>query len=244
MAAGDDGFAPSTAGLLYSVALHRYLRWRLPGYSPERHLGPVQYHFVRGMIGPDTPSGCGVFQWDAGRACRRPVRPVGGVYRERRRRTAESDAAAARLAVAETGFLRASRGRGPHLGRCTSRDGSRHCRTRSRPTRCCWRRPGRARGAHRLDLCCPRFDLRARPRPRRSAAVAVALRDGRRVAGQRAGHRCELRFAAPCSRWWILTTVRWSTCASTSNKSRPSAGSSTRARRPGRDRRRRRECGA
>ena len=50
--------------LLYSVALHRYLRWRLPGYSPERHLGPVQYHFVRGMIGPDTPSGCGVFQWD------------------------------------------------------------------------------------------------------------------------------------------------------------------------------------
>ncbi len=50
--------------LLYSVALHRYLRWRLPGYSPERHLGPVQYHFVRGMIGPDTPPGCGVFQWD------------------------------------------------------------------------------------------------------------------------------------------------------------------------------------
>lgn len=50
--------------LLYSVALHRYLRWRLPGYDPTRHLGPVQYQFVRGMVGPDTPAGCGVFGWD------------------------------------------------------------------------------------------------------------------------------------------------------------------------------------
>ncbi len=41
--------------LLYSVALHRYLRWRLPGYDPERHLGGVLYLFVRGMCGPDTP---------------------------------------------------------------------------------------------------------------------------------------------------------------------------------------------
>ncbi|NDK89004.1 UvrD-helicase domain-containing protein [Gordonia desulfuricans] len=49
--------------LLYSVALHRYLRWRLPGYHPATHLGPVQYHFVRGMAGPDTPPGCGVFEW-------------------------------------------------------------------------------------------------------------------------------------------------------------------------------------
>lgn len=49
--------------LLYSVALHRYLRWRLPGYRPEVHLGPVQYHFVRGMVGADTPAGCGVYEW-------------------------------------------------------------------------------------------------------------------------------------------------------------------------------------
>ncbi|MDV7174298.1 UvrD-helicase domain-containing protein [Gordonia amicalis] len=49
--------------MLYSVALHRYLRWRLPGYDPDRHLGPVQYHFVRGMAGPDAPPGCGVFEW-------------------------------------------------------------------------------------------------------------------------------------------------------------------------------------
>ncbi|MBD0862672.1 UvrD-helicase domain-containing protein [Gordonia sp. zg691] len=49
--------------LLYSVALHRYLRWRVPDYDPGRHLGPVQYHFVRGMAGPATPPGCGVFEW-------------------------------------------------------------------------------------------------------------------------------------------------------------------------------------
>ncbi|MFF0818445.1 UvrD-helicase domain-containing protein [Rhodococcus sp. NPDC003318] len=49
--------------LLYAVALHRYLRWRLPGYDPGSHLGGVQYLFVRGMAGPDTPAGCGVFDW-------------------------------------------------------------------------------------------------------------------------------------------------------------------------------------
>ena len=34
---------------LYLVALHRYLRWRLPGYRPEQHLGGAAYLFVRGM---------------------------------------------------------------------------------------------------------------------------------------------------------------------------------------------------
>ena len=49
--------------LLYSVALHRYLRWRQPGYDPHQHLGPVLYLFVRGMCGPDSPEGAGVFEW-------------------------------------------------------------------------------------------------------------------------------------------------------------------------------------
>ncbi|NEW26976.1 UvrD-helicase domain-containing protein [Nocardia cyriacigeorgica] len=49
--------------MLYSVALHRYLRWRLPGYEPARHLGGAAYLFVRGMIGPETPPGRGVFDW-------------------------------------------------------------------------------------------------------------------------------------------------------------------------------------
>jgi exodeoxyribonuclease V beta subunit len=49
--------------LLYSVALHRYLRWRQPGYSPSEHLGGVLYLFVRAMVGERTPPGCGVFSW-------------------------------------------------------------------------------------------------------------------------------------------------------------------------------------
>ncbi|NED97060.1 UvrD-helicase domain-containing protein [Phytoactinopolyspora alkaliphila] len=53
--------------LLYSVVLHRYLRWRLPDYDPETHLGGVVYLYVRGMCGPDTPltdgHPAGVFSW-------------------------------------------------------------------------------------------------------------------------------------------------------------------------------------
>ncbi|WP_245994533.1 UvrD-helicase domain-containing protein [Nocardioides immobilis] len=53
--------------LLYSVVVHRYLRWRLPGYDPATHLGGVLYLYVRGMCGPDTPEvdgvPCGVFSW-------------------------------------------------------------------------------------------------------------------------------------------------------------------------------------
>ena len=53
--------------LLYSVALHRYLRWRQPGYDPQVHLGGGLYLFLRGMCGPGTPEvggvPCGVFGW-------------------------------------------------------------------------------------------------------------------------------------------------------------------------------------
>ena len=53
--------------LLYTVALHRFLRWRQPGYRPETHIGGVLYLFVRGMAGPQTPvvagRPCGVFAW-------------------------------------------------------------------------------------------------------------------------------------------------------------------------------------
>ncbi len=44
--------------LLYLAALHRYLRWRLPSYDPERNLAGAAYLFLRGMTG--TP-GSGVF---------------------------------------------------------------------------------------------------------------------------------------------------------------------------------------
>lgn len=53
--------------LLYTVVLHRFLRWRLPGYDPARHLGGVLYLYLRGMCGPETPrvaeQPCGVFAW-------------------------------------------------------------------------------------------------------------------------------------------------------------------------------------
>jgi exodeoxyribonuclease V beta subunit len=54
--------------LLYTVALHRYLRWRMPGYDPDRHLAGVLYLFVRGMAGEGD---AGVFSW----------RPPGGLVR-------------------------------------------------------------------------------------------------------------------------------------------------------------------
>ncbi len=41
--------------MLYCVALHRYLRWRQPGYDPATHLGGVAYLFLRGMVGPSVP---------------------------------------------------------------------------------------------------------------------------------------------------------------------------------------------
>lgn len=53
--------------LLYCAALHRYLRWRVTGYQPARHLAGVLYLFLRGMTGPAAPTqagiACGVFSW-------------------------------------------------------------------------------------------------------------------------------------------------------------------------------------
>jgi exodeoxyribonuclease V beta subunit len=53
--------------IFYLVALHRYLRWRQPGYDPALHLGGALYLFVRGMVGPSTPvlagEPYGVFSW-------------------------------------------------------------------------------------------------------------------------------------------------------------------------------------
>jgi exodeoxyribonuclease V beta subunit len=53
--------------LLYSVALHRYLRWRMPDYRPGDHLGGIAYLFLRGMAGTGTGTGTGtpsgVFEW-------------------------------------------------------------------------------------------------------------------------------------------------------------------------------------
>jgi exodeoxyribonuclease V beta subunit len=53
--------------LLYSVVIHRFLRWRQVGYDPEKQLGGTLYLYVRGMAGADTPRDdghpYGVFAW-------------------------------------------------------------------------------------------------------------------------------------------------------------------------------------
>jgi exodeoxyribonuclease V beta subunit len=63
--------------LLYLVALHRYLRWRAPGYDPDSDLAGAVYLFLRGMTGPEGPmidgGRCGVFGW------RPPARLVGAL---------------------------------------------------------------------------------------------------------------------------------------------------------------------
>ncbi|WP_354698971.1 RecBCD enzyme subunit RecB [Paraconexibacter sp. AEG42_29] len=54
-------------GLLYTVALHRYLRLRVPGYDPATDIAGVFYLFMRGLAGPATPrmdgTPFGVFAW-------------------------------------------------------------------------------------------------------------------------------------------------------------------------------------
>ncbi len=53
--------------LVYSVALHRYLKWRQPEYDPDKHLGGAAYLFMRGMIGFETSESparpYGVYFW-------------------------------------------------------------------------------------------------------------------------------------------------------------------------------------
>ncbi len=38
---------------IYLLALHRFLNWRLPGYSPKKHLGGYIYVFLRGLPDKD-----------------------------------------------------------------------------------------------------------------------------------------------------------------------------------------------
>ena len=66
--------------LLYTVALHRYLRWRLTGYDPAEHLGGVLYLFVRGMVGETRRRRVRVAPARAARrGAQRPVRGGDGV---------------------------------------------------------------------------------------------------------------------------------------------------------------------
>ena len=46
---------------LYCVAVHRYLKWRVPGWNYEKHFGGVRYLFLRGMH-PDAGPNFGVYR--------------------------------------------------------------------------------------------------------------------------------------------------------------------------------------
>ena len=66
LAGMEAGHYPLQA-LLYTVALHRYLRWRVRAYDAERHLGGTLFLFLRGMSSPACPAvdgkPCGVWSW-------------------------------------------------------------------------------------------------------------------------------------------------------------------------------------
>ncbi|MCQ0030521.1 exodeoxyribonuclease V subunit beta [Burkholderia glumae] len=69
--------------LLYTVALHRYLRVRLPGYDYDTHMAGYLYLFVRG-VRPDWRSGGASAGVHAGRASRELVEALDALMREER----------------------------------------------------------------------------------------------------------------------------------------------------------------
>jgi exodeoxyribonuclease V beta subunit len=76
-------------GLLYLVAVHRFLRWRTGVADPSPQLAGFAYLFVRGMLGPDTPVDAagrvqGVFHWSppAGLVAEASALLAGGAARE------------------------------------------------------------------------------------------------------------------------------------------------------------------
>ena len=55
--------------LLYVLALHRLLRWRLPGYGYEEHMGGVFYLFTRGIEAAGGEAGQGIHFHRPSAAC-------------------------------------------------------------------------------------------------------------------------------------------------------------------------------
>ncbi len=100
--------------LLYSAALHRFLRWRQPGYTPDEHLGgasvPLRPGDGRaGHPGHRRHAGRGVRLAAAGRPGRRVVRPArpGWVVTGPRAPALSENERAPLVARSATGLLRA-----------------------------------------------------------------------------------------------------------------------------------------
>jgi exodeoxyribonuclease V beta subunit len=56
--------------LIYGTSIYRMLRWRLPEANHDACIKGIAYGFIRGMVGPDTPTDenghrYGVFTWQA-----------------------------------------------------------------------------------------------------------------------------------------------------------------------------------
>ena len=138
--------------LLYAAVLHRFLRWRQPGYDPEQHLGGVLYLYLRGMCGPDDAAGRrgavrGLRLAAAGRAGRGAVRPArrrgpGGATDERAVRAGRRARLAADPRGAPGCWRRSTAGPAQRRPTSTSPPGS--ATSAARPTTgCCWRSPSR-----------------------------------------------------------------------------------------------------
>ena len=184
--------------LLYSVVLHRYLRWRLPGYDPERHLGGILYLYVRGMCGPETPEvdgqPCGVFAWHPPAAMVVELSDlldgrVGGggglMIDDRRERTAATAGSRWRHRPARATFNRAERAQRRRRPR---RHPARRDARRRPTSRCCspprWPSAPCAR-ARSASTSPPSPTSRSRTRPcAEVAALARARRPGSAAVGR------------------------------------------------------------
>ena len=203
--------------LLYSVVLHRYLRWRLPGYDPERHLGGILYLYVRGMCGPETPEVDGqpvrglrlapagrAWSWSSptcSTAASRTRR-----WRDGRDPATQRTARDRRLALGATGLLRDLQpGRRARRGRRPRRHPARRAARRGRRAGAARGRAGRARRPPGLDL--------PRPRDRGRPPAGGADRTASRCRGPSRAPGCAAWAAA---RWCARRCCGWSAPRSTS----------------------------
>ena len=164
--------------LLYTVALHRYLRWRLPGYDPDaqprRRALPVPARDDRGRHAAVDGAPCGVFAWRPPGALVVALSDVldRGAPHERARR-ARPVRRPPRAARARRCCGRSTRRACSPRPTSTSR-GAWRARRRGRRGRRARRRAGRARAAARARLRRPRDDRATRRSSTSSEPVDLA----------------------------------------------------------------------
>ena len=174
---------------LYLVALHRYLRWRLPDYDPSSHLGGAHYLFLRGM-GPTRPTASSRGHRTA--RDRVAVGPAGGRSMMASAVAPATWASKASRRRIQRGLRAARRARRRHGAPAQRRVGPHAAR----------------RGGARREGGAPRARLRRLRRARHRAAV---------VHGRRCGpwaHRRPRRCSRPCTEptVWSRSSTRVHRC--------------------------------